>query len=268
MPCTSSLGDDLLRIVERHQGFALLRLHPVHEFIALVAFERSLKGALVFGRHFEDRLHALIGRQIQKVFRLEIGIKAILTAAGLLFIAQLGLSRGGCGIGSGRVLLAFLLLLIALKLGLVNRALGRIGRQRLLAISDRLNHLRRRKILHQFVRVHVQGAKRGKAGIERVIVDLVWVQLLIDPFVDAHRGYSFDVAGAGPEGQAVERVQGPLLLVHLDGGRIFFVLLLVFRDRELEGDGKAEREDDYEKNGLSSQETHVVESGREVAFYY
>ena len=120
---------------------------------------------------------------------------------------------------------SFFLLLIALQLRFVDGALGGIGGKRLLAFGDGLDHLRRRKVFDHLARVHAQGAKGCQAGIESVIVNFFRMQLLIDPLVDAHRRYPFDIAGARPEGQPVERVQSTFLLVHRElRGRSCFLL--------------------------------------------
>jgi hypothetical protein len=80
------------------------------------------------------------------------------------------------------------------------------------------------------------------------------MQLLIDPLVDAECCYTLDVTGARSKGQAVERVQGALLLVHLDSGRI---PLILFGDGELKGKCKSDTGYGYKENDLSSQETHL-----------
>ena len=87
-----------------------------------------------------------------------------------------------------------------------------------------------------------------------MVVDLVRMQLLIDPLVDAERCYALDVAGARSKGQAVERVQCALLLVHLDSGKI---PLILFGDGELKGKSRSDHGYGYEENDLSSQETHL-----------
>ena len=75
-----------------------------------------------------------------------------------------------------------------------------------------------------------------------MVINFVGMKLLVDPIVDAHCIDSLDVTGTWSEGEPVEGVHGPLLLVHLDDGRIFIILFGVFffRAGKLNADGKAQ----------------------------
>ena len=84
------------------------------------------------------------------------------------------------------------------------------------------------------------------------------MQLLIDPFVHADRGYTLDITRTGTERKPVERVQRAFLLIHFDRGRT----LLIFVG-ECELDGKRKAEDGYgsSQNELPSREAHVQAEG-------
>ena len=139
---------------------------------------------------------------------------------------------------------------------LVNGALGRVGWKRLPAFRDRLDHLWRREILDQFARVHAKRAKRSEASFEIVIVDFLRMKLLIDPLFDADRRDSLDVAGSWTKGQAIERVQRPFLLIHLNRRRIAFIAFIFLRDGELAGEVKPDAACGHKNYGLSSQKIH------------
>ena len=76
------IADDLLRIAERQQRFLLLGTHARHHLVVLVASERRSQGKLVLRRQPEDRLHSLIGWQVNQLVGLEVGIKAVFALAG------------------------------------------------------------------------------------------------------------------------------------------------------------------------------------------
>ena len=73
------IGDHLLGMIQGLQGFFLLRIHALHEILALRPFERRGERALLVRRHLENLLHALVCRQVQQFLRLAIRIEAILT---------------------------------------------------------------------------------------------------------------------------------------------------------------------------------------------
>src|SRR5207248_7079366 len=57
------VNHNLLRIIQRHQRFALLCVHALEELVAFAAFKRSGERPLVFRRHFEDFSHPLVDRK-------------------------------------------------------------------------------------------------------------------------------------------------------------------------------------------------------------
>ena len=67
---------------------------------------------------------------------------------------------------------------------------------------------RGRKGLHQILLAQVHCGKALQPRLEQAIVDLLRVELHLDPFLDSNRLYPFQIAGPRAEGEAIERVGG------------------------------------------------------------
>ncbi len=59
----------------------------------------------------------------------------------------------------------------------------------------------------QVLGVAMHGRELSQAGVEIGLVEGVGVQLLVEPFFQAHRADGFQIAGPWTEGEAVEGVQ-------------------------------------------------------------
>ena len=51
--------------------------------------------------------------------------------------------------------------------------------------------------------------------LQGAVIDLFRMELLLNPFVHAHRGHALNIAGARTESQTIQRMQGTLAVVHL-----------------------------------------------------
>ena len=232
----------LLGIIERHHCLFLPRAHSCHEGTCLGAFGCGGDRPPIFGRHFQNFLHALVGRQIEKFLRLDTSEPAFFAAArlvgigGLVVFAGDGASpvstrvadgcaaRDGGGIAFGSFFLAFLLVFVTLELCFVHRAHGGIVRQRGFPVGDLLDQLIGRKILDDLFRVHTQRTERTEPGLERRVINFIGMKLEFDPLVNAHLGDPLHVAGPRTERQPVQGVDGALLGVHphrRSGGLVF-----------------------------------------------
>jgi len=63
----------------------------------------------------------------------------------------------------------------------------------------------------------LHGGELIEAGGELSLVDGVGVELLIEPGIEAHGFYGFEIAGARAEGEAIEGVEDALVALHLAG---------------------------------------------------
>jgi len=71
----------------------LLRTHAFEEFVALWALQGTRQGALLFGRHVQDFLHAFIRRPIEKFLRFQIRVQLVFALLRLLVINRGVLGR-------------------------------------------------------------------------------------------------------------------------------------------------------------------------------
>ena len=69
---------------------------------------------------------------------------------------------------------------------------------------------------------------------ERRVFDLVRMELLVNPCVNAHRQHLLHVAGPGTEGQSIERMYGALLFCRSGLGRGVFLLRKQLRNGQSE----------------------------------
>ena len=171
------LDHHLLGILERHHRFFLLRAHSLQQRVCLGACGRGGERLPVFGRHFQNRFHALVGRQIEKFLRLEICEPAFFArrciwsgSAGWSLSAETGQApslQERVPLPAPLLILAVLLVFVALELRFVNRAPGGIARQRGFPVGDLLDQLFGRKILDDLFRFHAQRAERTSLASSR-----------------------------------------------------------------------------------------------------
>src|SRR5262249_56667471 len=105
----------------------------------------------------------------------------------------------------------------------VDRAFGRIAGKSSLAVRDLLDDLLGRKVLDQLALIHAQRAEGSKARFESGVVNFLGMQLLVDPFVDAHGGYAVNLKGPRAKREAVQPVDSALGLVHRGRGFLFLL---------------------------------------------
>jgi hypothetical protein len=71
--------------------------------------------------------------------------------------------------------------------------------------------LRHRVVLKQLGLIFVKNVVMREELIERLIVDPLWMELLVDPFVNAHRADFLDVTGSRSKRQPVQHVNDLLV---------------------------------------------------------
>ena len=170
----------------------------------------------------------MIGGQIKKLFRFQVGKKAVFASASHFLLAEPGLlcrvlnggrvcavTRRSRGCADRGIQLAFLCLLELFDLGLIDSTLRWVGRHRLLSVHHSLDELGWREIFHHLSSVHAQGAKRRQTGFQSSIVNLFWMELQFNPLVYARGHHALHIPGAWTKCEAVECMHGALLLVHL-----------------------------------------------------
>jgi hypothetical protein len=69
----------------------------------------------------------------------------------------------------------------------------------------------------QVLRVQLHGGELGETGIEVSLIEGLGVQLLVEPFFQAHGPDGFEVSGTRAEGEAVEDVQDAIIAPQLAG---------------------------------------------------
>ncbi len=153
------------------------------------------------------------------------------------------LLRGLCIVSSGRrgrnfgsgFLLLFLLLLHARDLHLEHCAVRGIRRHGLLAVHDLLNHLLVGKFVHDFARTHAQSAEGCQTRFDGAIGNLFWMELQIDPLVDAHGDDLLDIARPRSKGQAIQSMHRALLFARRQDRQAFLLVRDQLRDRADQG---------------------------------
>jgi hypothetical protein len=117
--------------------------------------------------------------------------------------------HAGCGRGVAAPCLALLKLFH--QFGEHQLAAG-VGGKGKLPVYHLPDHLRRWVIAHQFIAGHRKRVQYLELfGEHRVLGDALRVELAIDPLLEAHRFHVLEIAGAGTEGEAVERLQDLLI---------------------------------------------------------
>src|SRR5579872_6684100 len=118
---------DLLRIVQRKDGFVLLGAHAIKELLSF-ALERPHEIAAIIGRHLQDRANPLVRSYFDKFIDSFVWIALLRGVNGFNF----HLSRWSAGIHSSATISVLLLpvapFLHAIQLCEVNRAPRWIGR--------------------------------------------------------------------------------------------------------------------------------------------
>ena len=210
------IRNHLLRIVQRHQSLALPRIHAFHEVVSPVAFQRVRKPPLLFRRHLQNLFEPLIGRQVEHLFSLDVGIEPVLAPPRPLLIAELVTCRRR--FRAAGLLFPLFLLLVTLQLCAIHGALSCIRWHRLLAFRHRLDHLLRRKVLHDLARIHPQRAERRQPRLDRVIINLLRMKLLVDPLLQPHGKHALHIPRPRPKRQPIQRMQRAFRFLHLGRG--------------------------------------------------
>ena len=131
--------------------------------------------------------------------------------------AFVGCHLVGCGGGNGltrRRLSCFLCLLLASffigkDLVLVDSMFHAIFGQGDSSVGHGANHTCGRKGLNQILLTEVHGGETLEARFEEAIVDLLGVELHLDPLLNANGLHPFQIARFGPEGEAIQGVGRP-----------------------------------------------------------
>jgi hypothetical protein len=147
-------------------------------------------------------------------------------------------------------------------LHLKHRAPRRIGRHRPLAIHHLIDLLRVGEVRGNLSRAHAESPHRLQAGDESAVVDLLGMQLQVNPLIHAHCHYLLYIPRARTEGEAIERVQGAPLITGA-GGRL---ILLFFSGQQLRhGTRQAEAHQENggpSTNGLGAAHAHEDTPGK------
>jgi hypothetical protein len=217
-------------------------LIPSIKRVCLGAFCCGGDRPAIFGRHFQNFFHALVGGEIEEFLCSEIRLAAFFAAAGLPGVWGLGaasgdgaspvstailcLPGGRTAFGCFVFVFAVLLVFIALELRFVNRALRGILRQRGFSVGDLLDQWVGREIFYDLFCSHTERTERSQPGIERRLVNFIGMEFEFDPLVNADLRDALHIAGPRTEGQPVQGVDGAFPGVHrhclAGGGLVFF----------------------------------------------
>ena len=211
-------GDHLLRIGQRHDGLALLRREVLHDVLAVVLIQAARHHAALFRRHLQIAWKRSSGGMSSSSCALASASMRASRCAFCSASLELAIIRILVALG----LLAVLLVAIGIDLRFVDGALLGIARHTLLAFRHLLYDLRWREFFEHLLGIHAQGGEASEARLDGMVIDLVRVELLIDPLVHAHGGNAIDFARTRTEAQPVQGMQRTLLLVLVGNGRLFF----------------------------------------------